>query len=299
MVQLRRKHLLIAGTGRAGTSFLVRFLTDLGLDTHISRFGDGAWDQAAQAGLENTPWYPSADLPYVLKSPWAYQFIDEILANPGIEIEAMIIPMRDLIDAASSRTIVELRAIHQRTPWMAGGRRTWEDWGWTAGGTVFSLNPIDQARLLAVGFHRLVERVVQADVPIIFVAFPRLVEDADYLFNKLKAVLPVEITVEQARQSHQSIADPDLVRASRERRQGTEMPSSDELDNIALRRELARLRDCLADAEAAAGEVAQLRERLADAEAPTNALAQSRDHKIGRLLRYCLSGWLATTVKTR
>jgi len=47
-----RKHLLIAGTGRAGTSFMVRLLTDLGLDTHLSRFGDGGWDEMAQAGLE-------------------------------------------------------------------------------------------------------------------------------------------------------------------------------------------------------------------------------------------------------
>ena len=281
MTQPRRKHLLIAGTGRAGTSFLVRFLTDLGLDTHVSRFGDRPWDQAAQAGLENAPCYPSADLPYVLKSPWAYQFIEEILADPAIEIEAMIIPMRDLINAAASRTIVELRDVHERAPWMASTRRTWDDWGRTAGGTVFSLNPIDQARLLAVGFHRLVERAVQADVPIIFVAFPRLVEDADYLFNKLKAVLPTEITLEQARRSHKSIADPDLVRVGRERRQEMEMPSFQELDNAALRRELGRLRD-----------------RLADAEAAANAFAQSRCHKIGRFLRYCLSALNVTTVKT-
>jgi hypothetical protein len=288
----RRQHLLIAGTGRAGTSFLVRFLTDLGLDTHVSRCGDGGWDQAARAGLENSaPW--SADLPHVLKSPWAYQFIEETLADPAIEIEAVIIPTRDLIDAAASRTIVELRDIHQRAPWMAGIRRTWEDWGLTSGGTVFSLNPIDQARLLAVGFHRLVERLVQADVPIIFLAFPRLVEEADYLFDKLKPVLPAEITREQARRSHQSIADPDLVRVGRELRQEyrhdprrsnrpMEMPSFEELDNVALRRELERLRARLAGAEAAASE-----------------LDQSRCRKIGRFLRYYLDALRALTRKNR
>ena len=34
---VRRRHLLIAGTGRAGTSFLVRYLAELGLDTHLGR----------------------------------------------------------------------------------------------------------------------------------------------------------------------------------------------------------------------------------------------------------------------
>ena len=35
------RHLIIAGTGRAGTSFLVRYLTELGLDTTLARQGTG------------------------------------------------------------------------------------------------------------------------------------------------------------------------------------------------------------------------------------------------------------------
>src|SRR5208337_3522572 len=38
-----RRHLIIAGTGRAGTSFLVRYLTELGLDTILTREGEAAW----------------------------------------------------------------------------------------------------------------------------------------------------------------------------------------------------------------------------------------------------------------
>jgi hypothetical protein len=93
----KRRHLLIAGTGRAGTSFLVRFLTELGLETHISRFGENPWDQAAQAGLEDLPVAAGLEnLPHVFKSPWAYQFIEQMLADPAIELEGVIIPMRDL-----------------------------------------------------------------------------------------------------------------------------------------------------------------------------------------------------------
>jgi hypothetical protein len=92
----KRRHLLIAGTGRAGTSFLVRFLTELGLETHISRFGENPWDQAAQAGLEDLPVAAALEnLPHVFKSPWAYQFIEQMLADPAIELEGVIIPMRE------------------------------------------------------------------------------------------------------------------------------------------------------------------------------------------------------------
>jgi hypothetical protein len=259
----KRRHLLIAGTGRAGTSFLVRFLTELGLETHISRFGENPWDPASQAGFEDLPVGAGLEnLPHVFKTPWAYQLIEQMLADPAIELEAVIIPMRDLTEAAASRSIIELQAIHGQAPWMARIRRTWEDWGVTNGGVVFSLNPVDQARLLALGFHRLVNRLVLAEVPLIFVAFPRLVQDADYLFGKLRPLIPPSITLEQARRSHRRTADASLARVGRELRRVGErkgepagsasaMPTLEELDNIALRRELVRLRDELAETEAA------------------------------------------------
>ena len=42
--------MLIAGTGRA--SFLVRYLSALGLETEIERSGQSRWDEMANAGLE-------------------------------------------------------------------------------------------------------------------------------------------------------------------------------------------------------------------------------------------------------
>jgi hypothetical protein len=258
--QSKRRHLLIAGTGRAGTSFLVRFLAELGLETHISRFGEDPWDDAAQAGLEDLPVAAGLEnLPYIFKTPWAYQFIEQMLADSAIAFDAVIIPMRDLAEAAASRSIVQLQAIHGRAPWMTQMDNTWEDWGDTAGGAVFSLNPVDQSRLLAAGFHRLVNRLVQAEVPLIFVAFPRIVQDTDYLIGKLRPVIPASVTLEQARQSHRRVADAALVRVGQELSQTGErhvlpagsLPTLKELDNVALRRELVRLRDRLAATEAA------------------------------------------------
>ena len=94
------RHLLIAGTGRAGTSFLVRYLHALGLDTHIARQGDRQWDEAAQAGLEDIPLgLAPGSLPYVVKSPWLTECIDQVLAEGAIAIDAVVIPVRDLAEA--------------------------------------------------------------------------------------------------------------------------------------------------------------------------------------------------------
>ena len=160
----RNSHIIVAGTGRTGTTFLVQYLTELGLDTHISRHGPGQFDATAQAGFEDMPLLTAAEaLPYVIKAPWMGQYIDEILASSDIQIDAAILPVLNPVEAAASRTILELRAMHQSAPDMAQLTETWENWALTPGGTIFSLNPLDQARILAIGFHRLVQRLVDAE----------------------------------------------------------------------------------------------------------------------------------------
>ena len=274
-----KRHLWIAGTGRAGTSFLVRYLTELGLDTHLARFGEhAAWDEEANAGLENPP-LPGLDdsLPYVVKSPWLYQFIDTLLSNRVMAADTVIVPVRDLAEAAVSRSIIERRAIHQQAPWMTQCDRPWEEWGHVPGGVTYSLNPIDQGRLLAVGFHHLVQRLVAADIPIIFLAFPRFIEDAAYLYDKLQPVLPWGLDHQRAQAAHQRLADRAQVRVRREvgtaslggivtDASGMGHGLDEALDTIAVRRELARLRKQLAGIQSAL-EDAEERSRMAHAAA--------------------------------
>lgn len=247
----RRHHLLIAGTGRAGTSFLVRYLNALGLDTALARHGErSGWSEEAHAGLENLP-LPELDddLPYVIKSPWAVEMIDDVLGHPQMQLDGVILPVRDIVEAASSRTVQELRAIHEQAPWMADLSHTWEAWGHTDGGALYSLHPLDQARLLAMGFHRLVHRLIEAEVPMHLLAFPRFVEDADYLYRRLRPLLPSQVTLAQARRVHAQLADPAKVRVGVELAALGEAPSFAlggpslaDLDRVALAREVARLR---------------------------------------------------------
>jgi hypothetical protein len=69
----------------------------------------------------------------------------------------------------------------------------WETWGKTPGGVVYSLNPIDQARILAVGFHQVILAFVKKCVPIIFLDFPRMIDDGEYLYDQLKHILGADV----------------------------------------------------------------------------------------------------------
>src|SRR5208282_4874774 len=214
------------------------------------------WDSEANAGLESLL-VSGADLPYVVKSPWISEYVDQILNEKQFRIDAFIVPVRDLVEAATSRVVLEQRAIHQHNPWMAEELdRTWQTYGHPPGGLVYSLNPLDQARLLAVQFHRLVLKVSETGIPLVFPVFPRIAADWEYLHKCLQPILPPEITEDVARATHARVADAAKVRVtgeifqdapsnviySKELHSGPRYPSPSEVDNIALRREISRLR---------------------------------------------------------
>lgn len=275
-------HLLIAGTGRAGTSFLVRYLTGFGLDTHLTRVGDAtSWSDRANAGLEDWPRTDMIDLPYVIKSPWTYQLIDDLLGSRRIVLDTVIIPLRNLVEAASSRVVIDFQSLHDSCEWLSDVQRTWEDWGHVPGGIVYSLNPMDQARLLAVGFHHLLERLVAAEIPIIFLSFPRMARDPDYLFHALSRVLPSDTTVEKARELHATIADAAKVRVTEELAEygpasarSIKGPSPRDLERVALSRELKRLRGEAGRAAELERENAACRQALLEAQAQRDAAVE-------------------------
>ena len=280
------RHLAIAGTGRAGTSFLVRYLTDLGLDTTLSRHGDTAfWDERANAGLEeNLATINAEKLPYVVKSPWAFELIDLVLSRSDIVLDAVVVPVRDLVEAAASRAVLERQAVHQAAPWMVEADRSWETWGTTPGGLLYSLNPLDEGRLLAVGFHYLLERLTAAEVPVVLLAFPKFAQDPKYLYRQLRPWLPSSVTELMAIEVHQKLANPAKVRIGDEI--GTTKtfsatvcayPKREEVDHTALRREVTRLRQ---DAD-------KLRRALSQAEAreaQNTAAMQAEADKLRRAL---------------
>ena len=70
------------------------------------------------------------DHPYVVKSPWSYQFIRELLARPDIKLDGVLLPVRDLAEAAASRVILELRNRYEHNYGFASRVKiNWRDLG--------------------------------------------------------------------------------------------------------------------------------------------------------------------------
>lgn len=302
-----RNHLLIAGTGRAGTSLLVRILHACGLDTEISRRGDAVfWDHHANAGIENIP-IVGDDHPYVVKSPYSYQFIRELLARTDIKLDGVLIPVRNLDEAVASRIILELRHRYEHLVEFASQvEETWRDWGTVAGGVTYSLEPLDQARILAHSLHRIIEPLVDAEIPIHFLKFPKFAQDVEYLYRRLVSVLPDELSFAEFSTRVAPVIDVRKVRTTSElsEAQGrpdsptppvelpqlhdaAELPSFETLDHIALKRALRSVAGDLQSLTAARNELVAQHEALTtdrnDLLAQRNALAADCANQEARL----------------
>jgi hypothetical protein len=244
-----KNHLLIAGTGRAGTTFLVQYLAECGLDTHLAHGQNSGYDEDANAGLEDVL-LNNPGAPYVVKSPWLYEYVERLLTDQQTIVDAVIIPMRSIVEAATSRTVNELRARYGSAA-VLDECKQWESWGTTAGGVTYSLNPIDQARLLALGFHELLHALVKHGVPVVLLDFPRFVDDPDYLYEALRSTLGDRLDRAAALRAHEQVVVPSKVRIGREldadvtyrpvsRAEPPRIafPSHATLDRTALKREL-------------------------------------------------------------
>jgi hypothetical protein len=140
-----------------------------------------------------------------------FAYCDQIESDV-IEIDALLVPVRELMAAATSRILQERIA-------MAEG--PWANWpssdvnGSITAGAIYSLNPVDEARILAVGFHRLVHWATVRQVPLFLLEFPRTVNDGEYLIETLWPWLSAHCDREQARTAFAAVADPELVRIGR------------------------------------------------------------------------------------
>ena len=254
----RRRHAVIAGTGRAGTSFLVRFLESCGLDTGATEM-PMPFDPRARAGLERNLLDGSA--PYIVKDPWLFAYCDQI--DPAqIEVEALLVPVRDLAATATSRILQER---------ITMADSFWADLpasdvhGMVAGGAVYSLDPLDEARILAVGFHRLILWATARQIPLFLLEFPRIVKDGDYLIDTLWPWLGDHCEKDHARSAFASAADPDLIRVEGARVVDPEASTTDaeHLDRAAMR---VLLQEREANLAATRDDLAEKAHRLSEAE---------------------------------
>lgn len=192
---MTKHHLIISGTGRAGTTFLVQLFTALGLDTGFADPAAGV-SPNCDAGME---WdIRAADAPYIVKSPWLCDHLDELLESGRVRIDHAVVPVRDLYSAAQSR-----RDVARRTDEALFDRDV-------PGGLWHTDEPERQETVLAGQLYKLIYALAKRDIPVTLLHFPRLVRDPEYLFGKLEFALQ-GISRESFLEAYRRVARPELV----------------------------------------------------------------------------------------
>lgn len=204
-----RKHVVITGTGRTGTTFLVELLTHLGLDTgyRVDELSTRK-HSIARAGLEHD--IRRENCPYVVKSPYFCDYADEVLMGEGIVVEHLFVPVCDLFAAAESRRQVEHSTFSAfslakqlrrrlRPRMMPGGL-------WHARAS----DSQDQERILLEKLYRLLLIVSEYMVPTTFLQYPLLVGDDCYLYEKLRPILN-GVSQERFKTAYDRTVKPELV----------------------------------------------------------------------------------------
>ena len=190
-------HVLITGTGRAGTTFLMEVLTRLGLDTGFTVEQLSEVHPISHGGLEHNLLQPN--LPYILKSSLFHNVTTRVFAKPEFQLAHAIIPVRPLEEVAASRARVSKEAIAQGDRGRAIPGGFWE-----------AFSDKEQRVASAAAFHNIVYELTARDVPITFLLFPRLVKDADYLVAKLGPIFP-EVSESRFREAFAASSRPERI----------------------------------------------------------------------------------------
>ena len=182
--------IVITGTGRAGTTFLVQLLTRLGFDTgYTPETLQRDYFAHCSAGLEHDP--EERNAPVIVKNPNLCDRLPAILRRGSIVIDHAIIPVRALEDAANSRIRV-------------GGD------GQTPGGLWGTGERQNQKAVLAGKFHELVHTLTVYEVAHTFLLFPRFAQDPDYTRRQLSWLL-AGISREDFLVAFRATARPELI----------------------------------------------------------------------------------------
>jgi hypothetical protein len=192
-----RRHVIITGTGRAGTTFLVQLFTALGLDTGFSDLTSAVFPNC-NAGMERDIRDPQA--PYIVKSPWLCDYLDDALSSGGIRIDRALVPMRNLFSAAESRRDVTVRTNAADIPPSIG----------IPGGLWHTDRPQLQEQILALELYKLMHTLAKWEIPLTLLHFPRIVHDVRYLYGSLGCVLQ-GVSFETFRGVFARVAKPELV----------------------------------------------------------------------------------------
>ncbi len=199
-VSTEHGRIIIAGTGRAGTTFLVQLFSALGFGTGFSlEQARHDVDEVSHAGLEKT--LVNDTNPYVIKSPWFADELAAALQEDRIKLYAALLPVRDLFSAAESRRRVYDEAesrgldpdLHPGSLWPTD-------------------QPENQEDVLARKFYATIFPLIQFDIPVYLLEFPRLIREPNYLFGRLEMLMSDHgVSHSEFLQAHNAAARPELI----------------------------------------------------------------------------------------
>lgn len=210
------RHTLIAGTGRCGTSVLVKSFHLCGLSTSIGRSDDHFFDDI-HAGHE----LPCNidDMPYIIKSPLAYEWLSKSGSHLFLRsLDYVIIPIRRYSETASSRLVNEYKSLYSARD--TDVHHNYGDWqesppvslAITPGGYHFSLNPIDQSRFLAACSMELLHRLAANGISPLFLPYPEFCLNPNIAAKQLKPFLKLnQIKSSQLVDAIYSICEHNLI----------------------------------------------------------------------------------------
>ena len=160
--------ILITGTGRCGTTFLIKLFSFLGFDTGYNRnnYKDNIFSNS-NSGMER--WY--TENYYILKNPYFISNINTILNDQTIKIKLVIIPVRDYTLSAKSRARLQVGE------------------GIISGGLWCASDEQSQLAFYKNIITNYIYCMTKYDICTLFLDFDKMTTDNIYLFNKLKNVL--------------------------------------------------------------------------------------------------------------
>jgi len=156
--------ILITGTGRCGTTFLIKLFSFLDFNTGYDR---NNYNLSIYSNCNSGMERDYKDNYNILKSPGFMKDIENIANDTSIIIKNVIIPIRDLKISAKSRV----------------------NHGKEAGGLWNAKDELSQIDFYKNILTNYIVISTKYDINTIFIDFDKMINDKIYLFNKLKFIL--------------------------------------------------------------------------------------------------------------
>jgi hypothetical protein len=135
--------------------------------------------------LENDVRKPTA--PYIVKSPWFCDYVNDVVQREDIQLEHVFIPMRDLSAVAQSRKHVTKSAV-SKMPFFKRLKNTIKP-PKIRGGLVHTRRAWKLEKVLLLQLYNLILALSEAHIPVTLLQYPKLIRDSEYLYRKLKPIL--------------------------------------------------------------------------------------------------------------